>query len=164
MIGVINTGAIISTGVKARPLGYKKYNMPLTLNSKPVPTEQHIGGTKKKAKLNNSKTRKKTTQTIIKVNNNHTYFIKSKYYPEDFIDNLFKIRGNWKKLTDTDLPKKHIDFVYLDDLYYINPKYYSLHATVKNTVNDDKRVIAFKNNLIKNFASHPNGKNIYFHK
>ena len=95
--------------------------------------------------LNIEKERKgKILPQLITTKSQYTYFIKSKYYPEKFIDNLFSMRGNWKKITDADLPQKHIDFVYLDDLYYLNPKYYSINATLKNTVNDDKRVVTLK--------------------
>lgn len=88
----------------------------------------------------------------------YTYFVKSKYFPESFIDEQFKSRGNWIKY---DIPlhrkKKAIDFVYLDELFYTNPRYYSLPAKLKNTVNDDKRQISFKHNLVRNLLGDANG-------
>lgn len=88
----------------------------------------------------------------------YTYFVKSKYFPESFIDEQFKSRGNWIKY---EIPlhrkKKEIDFVYLDELFYTNPRYYSLHAKLKNAVNDDKRQISFKHNLVRNLLGDSKG-------
>ena len=88
----------------------------------------------------------------------YTYFVKSKYFSESFIDEQFKSRGNWIKY---DIPlhrkKKAIDFVYLDELFYTNPRYYSLPAKLKNAVNNDKRQISFKHNLVRNLLGDANG-------
>ncbi len=86
----------------------------------------------------------------------YTYLIKSDYFPDDFIDNLFKKRGNWHKVTDSELKKYPvIDFIYLDGMNYLKPQYYSLKSNLKNIVNDDKRSIGFKNELMKNLQKIP---------
>jgi hypothetical protein len=91
-------------------------------------------------------------------NKQYTYFVKSKYFPESFIDEQFKARGNWIKY-DVPLHRKKgpIDFIYLDELFYTNPRYYSFPAKLKNTVNDDKRQISFKHNLVRNLLGDANG-------
>ena len=94
-----------------------------------------------------------------KNNRQYTYFIKSKYFPESYIDKQLADRGNWVKY---DQPlhrvKKPIDFVYLDELFYTDPRYYLLPAMLKNTVNDDKRNISLKHNLVRNLLSDPIGR------
>ena len=92
--------------------------------------------------------------------NLHTYFVKSKYFPETYIDEQLAKRGNWKK-ANIDVSKKHkqiIDFIYLDELYYTDKNYYMLQSQLKNTVNDDKRQITLKHNLIRNLLGDKIGK------
>lgn len=104
----------------------------------------------------------------------YTYFIKSKYFPESFIDAQFKARGNWikhngiiNKSKRNPNPKTNpnsktnpnpIDFIYLDELFYTNPRYYLLPSKLKNTVNDNKREISFKHNFVRNMLSDKIGK------
>lgn len=91
----------------------------------------------------------------------YTYLIRTDYYSDEFIDNIFKSRGNWIKVYDRDLPKykmNAIDFIYLDGLNYLKPQYYSLRSNLKNIVNDGKRVISFKNNLIRNLSQIPDAR------
>ena len=93
----------------------------------------------------------------------YTYLVRTDYYPDSFIDGLFKARGNWIKVQDSDIPrlireKRRIDFIYLDGLSYLKPLYYSLTSNLKNIVNDGKRVISFKNNLMSNLSVIPGAK------
>lgn len=91
----------------------------------------------------------------------YTYLVRTDYYPDEFIDNIFRQRGNWIKVNDRDLPQyrnKPIDFIYLDGMNYLKPQYYSLRSNLKNIVNDGKRVISFKNNLLKNLAEIPHAR------
>jgi hypothetical protein len=91
--------------------------------------------------------------------NLHTYFVKSKYFPETYIDKQFAKRGNWKKANiDVKKHKQMIDFIYLDELYYTDKTYYMIQSLLKNTVNDDKREITLKHNLIRNLLHDKIGK------
>ena len=85
----------------------------------------------------------------------YTYLVRTDYFKDDYIDDCFKARGNWHKITDNHLAEykhKTIDFIYIDGLNYINPKYYNLRSYLKNTVTDDKQSISHKHNLIQNFS------------
>ena len=85
----------------------------------------------------------------------YTYLVRTDYFKDDFIDDCFKARGNWHKITDNQLVEykhKTIDFIYIDGLNYINPKYYNLRSDLKNTVTDNKQSISHKHNLIQNFS------------
>lgn len=93
----------------------------------------------------------------------YTYLVRTDYYPEEFVDNLFKARGNWVKVHDKDIKayqnaRKRIDFIYIDGKYYLSPLYYSLISNLKNIVNDGKRIISFKNNLIANLSKIPEAR------
>ena len=93
--------------------------------------------------------------------NKYTYLVRTDYYPDEFIDNIFKSRGNWIKVYDRDLHRyktDKIDFIYLDGMNYLKPQYYSLRSNLKNIVNDGKRVISFKNNLIKTLGEIPGAR------
>jgi tubulin polyglutamylase TTLL9 len=88
----------------------------------------------------------------------YSYLVRTDYFTDEYIDNCFKSRGNWIKITDNQLPEykhKPIDFIYIDGLNYINSKYYGLTTNLKNTVNDDKQTISLKHNLITNLAKSP---------
>jgi hypothetical protein len=85
-----------------------------------------------------------------------TYLIKSEYFPEKFIDKIFRKRGNWHKVTDDELQNyEQIDFIYLDGLNYLKKEYFSLKSNLKNNVDDNKRSIGYKNNLMKNLEKIP---------
>ena len=102
--------------------------------------------------------RSTVNKTIKKRIPNYTYLARTDYYPDVFIDGLFENRGNWHKITDQELHKytsKPIDFIYLDGMNYLKPEYYSLKSNLKNIVDDGKRVISFKNNLMKHLALQP---------
>ena len=88
----------------------------------------------------------------------YTYLVRTDYFKDDYIDNCFKARGNWTKIPDNQLAEykhKTIDFIYIDGLNYINPKYYNLRSYLKNTVTDDKQSISHKHNLITTFSKLP---------
>ena len=93
----------------------------------------------------------------------YTYLVRTDYYPESFIDAQFKLRGNWIKVYDKDLAEyikqnKRIDFIYIDGMNYLKSTYYALTSNLKNIVNDGKRVISFKNNLMRNLSEISNAR------
>lgn len=90
-------------------------------------------------------------------NNKNTYLVKSDFYSDEFIDEYFDKRGNWQKVSTGDLDKP-VDFVYLDGMNFINPKYYNIKCKLKNAVDDSKRMISLKHNLMDNLAKIPAAK------
>ena len=87
----------------------------------------------------------------------NTYFIKSKYFPSAFTDELFLSRGNWIKVDDHDLFKNNtsstmpIDFVWLDSKKYRqDSKYNKLLVGLTNFVNQSRSSITRKDNLMTN--------------
>lgn len=107
--------------------------------------------------------KKYTAQKAKKQINYYTYLIRSDYYPEEFIDNIFQERGNWIKVLDSQISAYKnsnvpIDFIYLDGLNYLNPLYYSLTSNLKNIANDGKRIVSFKNVLINTLSNIPAAK------
>lgn len=88
----------------------------------------------------------------------YTYLVRTDYFKDEYIDNCFKSRGNWLKVTDNNLLEykhKPIDFIYIDGLNYVNTKYYGLQAMLKNTVGDAKQIISQKQNLNAILAEKP---------
>jgi hypothetical protein len=86
-------------------------------------------------------------------------FFKTEYMPELVMTQLLKNRPNWHVVDESDIEKsQQLDFVFLDDLHYTKPKYYSLKCTAKNIVNDDKRSVSFKNNFVNHMMADPVGK------
>ena len=97
----------------------------------------------------------------------HTYFIKSKYYPDSFIEPLFSSRGNWIKIREQDLSRDNsssntwpaIDFVWLDSKKFrSNPKYYQLPSRLINIVTPDRSSITRKDWLMANLARIPGAR------
>lgn len=91
--------------------------------------------------------------------NKKTYYVKSDYYTEKYIDSLFD-STLWKKVSDTERKsyisnKIQIDYIYLDGKHYYNPANFKLIAHVKNLVDDGKKAITSKNNLMTNLAKIP---------
>lgn len=89
-----------------------------------------------------------------------TYYVKSDYYTEKYIDSVFD-SALWKKVSDTERAiyianKTPIDYIYLDGKHYYNPANFKLTAHVKNLVDDSKRDITSKNNLMANLSKIPN--------
>jgi predicted ATP-grasp superfamily ATP-dependent carboligase len=85
-------------------------------------------------------------------------FFKAKYIPEQIQNDIFANRLNWNKIPDSKINKSTINFVYLDDLYYTNPSYYSIKCTAKNIVNDEKRAVSLKNNFVTTMMNDPIGQ------
>jgi hypothetical protein len=88
-----------------------------------------------------------------------TYYVKSDYYTEKYIDTLFD-STRWKKVSTTELTsyianKTPIDYIYLDGKHYYNPINFKLTAHVKNLVGDEKRTITSKNKLMDNLSKLP---------
>ena len=89
-----------------------------------------------------------------------TYYVKSDYYTEKYIDSVFD-SALWKKVSDAERAiyianKTPIDYIYLDGKHYYNPANFKLTAHVKNLVDDSKRDITSKNNLMANLSKIPN--------
>ena len=67
----------------------------------------------------------------------------------------------WIKVSDAEREsyianKTDIDYIYLDGKHYYNPANFKLTAHVKNLVDDSKRDITSKNNLMANLSKIPN--------
>lgn len=90
-----------------------------------------------------------------------TYYIKSDYYSNKFVDNIFqnvKSKYNWKQISNLEpfiKQNRAIDFVYVDGQNRTNKQIYKAKAKVKNIVTDDKRTITLKHNLIQNLNKLP---------
>ena len=78
---------------------------------------------------------------------NYTYLVKSDYIPEKVIDKFFKDRGNWIKHN----PKSSIevDYIRLDGKHYYDKNNRKYKSILKNIVNDGKKKLDVKSNLIK---------------
>lgn len=103
--------------------------------------------------------------------NKQTYFIKSKYYPDSFIEPLFSSRGNWIKIQEQDLGQYNsssninnnttpaIDFVWLDSKKFRqDPKYNQIPARLINFVTPDRSSITRKDRLMTNLARIPGAR------
>lgn len=77
---------------------------------------------------------------------NYTYLVKSDYINDKDIDELFKIRGNWVKHNGID---NKIDFIRLDGKHYFDKRNRKYKVIIKNIVNDGKKKLDVKSNLIK---------------
>ena len=116
--------------------------------------------TKSKTRVSASgKTKKKNPAT-----KQLTYFVKSKYYHETYINNIFKSRqGNWREIRDTELQSvmnsnQRIDYIYLDGSAYYDKEYFGLLSNVKNMINDKKQIVTLKHNLIRELSKTPDTK------
>lgn len=88
-----------------------------------------------------------------------TYYIRSDYYTSEYINKQFN-KATWQPVNDADRDyyvknKIPVDYIYLDGKHYYNPANYKLKANLKNIVDDSKKSITSKNNLMANLAKIP---------
>lgn len=138
----------------------KKYKISDTKKKQNIHVITNTKTKKKQKSVNVPNTKKNVKMFPIK---QYTYFVKTDYFDDKFIDAFFAKRGNWQKILDAEIDDykktgRYIDFIYLDGMNYINPRYYSLNANLKNAVDDTKRMVSLKNNLMANLAKIPNGR------
>ena len=93
---------------------------------------------------------KATNQYIIYLRP-YTYLVKSDYISDKVIDQLFKLRGNWKKFEKGTTP----DYLRLDGEHYYDKSNYKYKSILKNIVNDKKNKITVKSELIKTMGNLP---------
>jgi hypothetical protein len=107
-------------------------------------------------------TKKRRANLNIAKQPKYTYYVKSDYYTEKYIDSVFD-SALWKKVSDTERAiyianKTPIDYIYLDGKHYYNPANFKLTSHVKNLVDDGKKVITSKNNLMVNLSKIPSAR------
>ena len=109
-----------------------------------------------------SKTKKKALPAKQDAQSRFNYFVKSEYYPPEYVNKVFKSRlgSNWHTIQDKDLPAliksgQRIDYIYLDGSAYYDKRYFGLLSNIKNMVSANKKVVTLKNNLVRELSRKP---------
>lgn len=84
--------------------------------------------------------------------NKYTCIIESEYVTNTDINNLLKLRDNWKRL-DYNSTEKDVDFIYVDSYYFQNKKIQSIDSNTKNIIDDKKKNISEKDKLYTNLKT-----------
>jgi hypothetical protein len=124
-------------------------------------SESPLIGTRRytNTKLQN-KTKKRHSHYQLVNPQTYNYFSETEFYPDKYITGLFSARGNWNRITKTELKTtdKPIHFMYINGKYYLEKYHYGVHAELKNFISGSRKIVADKSSLIKELSKFPVGR------
>lgn len=100
---------------------------------------------------------KKSIGTSVKIYN---YFSETEFYPDKYITGLFAARGNWNRISKSELKStdKPIHFIYINGKYLLQKYYYGVKATIGSMIDDSRKIVSLKHNLVDYLGKHPMGR------
>ena len=105
--------------------------------------------TKKKQQIPKGNTKYRTKKRNTKQNTKHYYLVKSIYYNNNIISTAFNIRNNWEKYNVNKPQKASPDFLFLDDNYILNKKYWKYKPLLQNKFDATSSNLISKDTLYK---------------
>lgn len=107
-----------------------------------------------------TKLKNKTKKRQLVTQKKYNYFSETEFYPDKYIAGLFTARGNWNRITKSELKTtdKPIHFMYINGKYYLEKYHYGVHAELKNFISGSRKIVSDKSSLIKELSKYPAGR------
>lgn len=107
----------------------------------------------KKVKIIISKKTKKRSSSTYK------YYAEAEFIPETYLQQQFKSRGNWTRITRDKLKTTpDLDYIYVDGKCLLDKIHYGVKTKLKNIISGKGDIISDKAKFIRQMALHPKSK------